>query len=160
MICIRLFCFCGVFLLYLPLSSDDRCQLFFHIPDFCFTINGAISNFQCKVDKNNMHKPKWHHIKSINHFRTFDDVASIRYSLWWRHNERNSISNHQPVYATICSDADQRKHQSSTSLAFLRGIHQGPNSLHKWPVTWKMFPFDDVVMSVKKYCAEVWYLFL
>ena len=39
------------------------------------------------------------------------------------------------------------KHQSSASLAFVRGIHPGPlNSLHKWPVMRKMFPFDDVVM--------------
>ena len=27
------------------------------------------------------------------------------------------------VYSTVCSDADQRKHQSSASLAFVRGIH-------------------------------------
>ena len=44
--------------------------------------------------------------------------------------------------------ADQRKHQSSASLAFVRGIHRWPvNSPHKWPVTRKMFPFDDVVMN-------------
>ena len=51
------------------------------------------------------------------------------------------------VYSTIYSGADQRKHQSSTSLAFVRGIHRGPvNSPHKGPVTRKMFPFDDVIM--------------
>ena len=51
------------------------------------------------------------------------------------------------VYLTIYSDADQRKHQSSASLAFVRGIHRGPvNSPHKWPVTRKMFPFDDVIL--------------
>ena len=51
------------------------------------------------------------------------------------------------VYSTVDSDADQRKHQSSASLAFVRGIHRGPvNSPHKWPVTRKMFPFDDVIM--------------
>ena len=51
------------------------------------------------------------------------------------------------VYSTVYSDADQRKHQSSASLAFFRGIHRGPvNSPHKWPVTRKMFPFDDVIM--------------
>ena len=49
------------------------------------------------------------------------------------------------VYSIIYSD--QRKHQSSTSLAFVRGIHRGPvNSPHKWPVTRKKFPFDDVIM--------------
>ena len=36
------------------------------------------------------------------------------------------------VYSTVYSDADQRKHQSSASLAFVRGIHRRPvNSPHK-----------------------------
>ena len=52
------------------------------------------------------------------------------------------------VYSTVYSDPDQRKHQSSTSLAFVQGIHRGPvNSPHKWPVTRKMSPFDDVIMA-------------
>ena len=51
------------------------------------------------------------------------------------------------VYWTVYSAADQRKHQISASLAFVRGIHWWPvNSQHKWPVTRKMFPFDDVIM--------------
>ena len=51
------------------------------------------------------------------------------------------------VYSTIYSDADQRKHQSSASMAFVRGIHRWPvNSPHKGPVTRKMFSFDDVIM--------------
>ena len=51
------------------------------------------------------------------------------------------------VYSTVCSCEDQRKHQSSTSLAFVRGIHRWPvNSPHKGPVTRKMFPFDEVIM--------------
>ena len=48
------------------------------------------------------------------------------------------------VYSTVYSDADQRKHQSSASLAFVCGIHRGIP--HKWPVTRKMFPFDEVIM--------------
>ena len=51
------------------------------------------------------------------------------------------------VYLTVYSGADQRKHQSLASLAFVRGIHRWPvNSPHKWLVTRKMFPFDDVIM--------------
>ena len=58
------------------------------------------------------------------------------------------------VYSTVCSDADQRKHQSSTSLAFVRGIHRWPvNSLHRWPVTRNMFPFDDVIIYVSSYVS-------
>ena len=41
------------------------------------------------------------------------------------------------VYSTVYSVADQRKQQSSASPV---------NSPHKWPVTLKMFPFDDVIM--------------
>ena len=52
------------------------------------------------------------------------------------------------VYSIVCSGTDQRKHQSSASLAFVRGIHWWPmNSPHKGPVTQKMFPFDDVITS-------------
>ena len=51
------------------------------------------------------------------------------------------------VYSTVYSGADPRQHQSSASLAFVRGIHRWPvNSPHKWPVTRKLFPFDDVIM--------------
>ena len=63
------------------------------------------------------------------------------------------------VYSTVYSSLDQRKHQSSASLAFLRGIHRWPvNSPHKWPVKRKMFPFDDVIMwyhSILPMCFTV-----
>ena len=56
------------------------------------------------------------------------------------------------VYSTIYSGADKKKHQSSASLAFERGIHRWPvNSPHKWPVTRKMFPFNDVIMICPLY---------
>ena len=56
------------------------------------------------------------------------------------------------VYLAVYPGADQRKHQSSASLAFVREIHRWPvNSPHKGPVTRKMFPFDDVIMSI---CVE------
>ena len=80
----------------------------------------------------------------------------IFFSLQRRHNGCNGIWNHQPHYCLLnrlfWRSIDQRKHLSSTSLAFVRGIHQWPvNSPHKWPVTRKMFPFDDVIMS--NFCA-------
>ena len=59
----------------------------------------------------------------------------------------SQIANLTVVYSAVYSDVDQRKHQSSASLAFVRGIHRRPvNSPHIWPVTRKMFPFDDVIM--------------
>ena len=54
------------------------------------------------------------------------------------------------VYSTVYSDTDQRKHQSSASLAFVQGIHRWlVNSRHKWPVTRKMFSFNDVIMPLE-----------
>ena len=51
------------------------------------------------------------------------------------------------VYSAVNSGANQRKHRSSASLAFVRGIHRWPvNSPHKWPVTRKMFPLDGVIL--------------
>ena len=51
------------------------------------------------------------------------------------------------VYSTVCSGNDQRKHQSSSSLAFVRGIRRWPvKSPHKGPVTRKMLPFDDFII--------------
>ena len=64
-------------------------------------------------------------------------------SLQWRHNEcdGSQITSLMIVYSIVCSGADQRKHQNSTSLAFLRGIHRWPvNSPHKGSLTRKMFP--------------------
>ena len=58
------------------------------------------------------------------------------------------------VYSTVYSGEDQRKHQSSASPAFVRGIHRWPvNSSHKRPVTRKMFPFDDVIMQYRFWCS-------
>ena len=74
------------------------------------------------------------------------------------------------VYSTVYSGADQSKHQSSASLAFVWGIHRGPvNSPHKWPVTRKMFPFDDVIMMYldiifvthdQVFCEVLWAILL
>ena len=76
-------------------------------------------------------------------------------SLLWRHYGRGSVSNHQPRDCLLNRLFGRRskKNQSSASLAFVWGIHRGPvNSPHKWPVTRKMCPFDDVIM-----CNIVWW---
>ena len=59
----------------------------------------------------------------------------------------SQITSFTIVYSCVYSGADQRKHKSSASLAFVRGIRRGSvDSPHKWPVTRKMSPFDDVIM--------------
>ena len=61
------------------------------------------------------------------------------------------------VYSTVCSGADQRKHQSSASLTFVRGIHRGwVNYPHKGSVTRRMFPFEDVIMVCTNSISNVW----
>ena len=58
------------------------------------------------------------------------------------------ITSRTIVYSIVYSGADKRKHESSASQAFVRGIHRGPViSLQKWPVTRKMFPYDDVIVA-------------
>ena len=74
------------------------------------------------------------------------------------------------VYSVTYSGADQRKHQSSASLAFVRGIHRWPvNSPHKLPVTREMFPSHDVTMirqvssqytTVSTKAISVWNMYL
>ena len=73
---------------------------------------------------------------SIPHF--FDVIMS---------SIASQITGVSVVYTIVCWGADQRKHQSSPSLASVREIHRWPvNSLHKGPVTRKIFPFEDVIM--------------
>ena len=83
-----------------------------------------------------------------------ENVWSMPFLVWsmplqWRHNGRDSVSNQQPHDCLLnrLFRRSHRKHHSSASLPFVRGIHQGPvNSPHEWPVTRKTFPFDDVIM--------------
>ena len=59
----------------------------------------------------------------------------------------SQITGFSIVYSTAGSGAHQRIHKSSVSMAFVWGIYRWPvNSLHKRPVTRKMFSFDDVIM--------------
>ena len=52
------------------------------------------------------------------------------------------------AYSTVYLGTDQRKHQRFPSLVFVKGIYRIPmNSPHEGPVTRKMFPFDDVIMT-------------
>ena len=82
-----------------------------------------------------------HRPNNISHGVAYHYKAVIMVSI------ASQITSLTIVYSAVYSGADQRKNQSSASLAFVRGIHHSPvNSPHKWPVTRKMFPFDDVIM--------------
>ena len=74
----------------------------------------------------------------------------------------SQITRVSTVCSSVCSGADQRKHQRPASLAFVRRIHRWPvDSRHKGPVTRKMFPFDDVatysllIRDVTVVCGQI-----
>ena len=71
-------------------------------------------------------------------------------SLQRRHNGRDGASNHQPHHFLL-NRLLRRKSMKTSKLrvtGLCRGIHRWPvNSSYKWPVTRKMFRFDDVTMD-------------
>ena len=74
---------------------------------------------------------------------------SIHYNDVIRSAMASQITGVPIVCSAVCLSVDRRKHQSSVSLAFERGIHRWPmNSLHKGPVTRKKFAFDDIIIYI------------
>ena len=61
----------------------------------------------------------------------------------------SQITSHTIVYSSVYSGAGQRKHQSSASLAFVRGIHGTGEFPAQRASNAEMFPFDDVIMTIE-----------
>ena len=73
------------------------------------------------------------------------------YSLRWRHDGPDGVSNHQPPDCLL--NRLLRRRSKKTSKLRVTGLHRWPvNSPHKRPVTRKMFPFDDVIILHWDYC--------
>ena len=72
----------------------------------------------------------------------FNAVKSnfIKGTLQWRHNGRDSVSNHQLRDCFL--NRFFRRRSKKISKLRVAGL-----CVHKWPVTRKMFPFDDVIMQ-------------
>ena len=70
-------------------------------------------------------------------------------SLHWRHNDHDSVSNHQP-HDCLLNRLFRRRSKKTSKLrvtGLCAGNSPGPvNSPHKGPVTREKFPFDDVIM--------------
>ena len=71
-------------------------------------------------------------------------------TLQWRHNERHGVSKHRRLYCLFNCRFSRRS--KKTSKPRVTGLCAGNspwsvNSLHKRPVTRKMFPFYDVIMK-------------
>ena len=77
-------------------------------------------------------------------------VSSAKLPLHWRHNDHDSVSNHQP-HGCLLNRLFRRRSKKTSKLrvtGLCVGNSPGPvNSPHKGPVTRKMFPFDDVIMT-------------
>ena len=59
------------------------------------------------------------------------------------------------VYLTVYSDADKKTSKLRVT-GLCVGNSPGPvNSPHKWPVTRKMFPFDDAIMYTTEIKQEI-----
>ena len=71
-------------------------------------------------------------------------------SLQWRHNDHDGVSNHQP-HGCLLNRLFRRRSKKTPKLrvtGLCVGNSPGPvNSQHKWPITRKMFAFEDVIMS-------------
>ena len=82
----------------------------------------------------------------LNYIHSIHMTITLR----WRHNGRDSVSNHQSHHCL--PNRLFRRTSKKTSKLCVTGLcvgnSPGPvNSPHKWPVTRKMFPFDDVIMT-------------
>ena len=114
-----------------------------------------------------IHKDKWLYHEVL----AFDSLSQRQVSsdnrwcgIWcelWHYSDvimgtmASQITSLTIVYTTIYPGADQIKQLSPASLAFGWGIHRGPrNSPHKWPVTWIILPFDDVIMVKGAFCSS------
>ena len=125
------------------------------------------TNFHRNLNENT-YKSIWNiRLKNCGHFVSYTNVSVSMTPghngfTWWLFSNMmikchysdvimgamaSQITTVSIVYSPVYSSADQRKHQSSVSLAFVRGIHRWPvNSPHKGPLTRKMVPFDDVII--------------
>ena len=71
---------------------------------------------------------------------------NARWTLPWRHNECDGVSNHRRL-ACLLIRLFKRRSKKTPKLRVI-GFMRGPvNSPHKGPVTHKMFPFDDFIMK-------------
>ena len=78
-----------------------------------------------------------------------NQLSTLTHSLWWRHNGRDSFLNHQPRDCLLnrLFRLTSKKTSKFRGTGLCAGNSPGPvNSPHRWPVTRKMFPFDDVIM--------------
>ena len=93
--------------------------------------------------------PKSQHPIDISLKLLIQDYSRI--SLQWRHNDCDGVSNHRRIDCLL--NRLSRRNSKETSKLRVTGLCEGNspvNSPHKGPVTRKMVPFDDVIISQNK----------
>ena len=90
-------------------------------------------------------RPGWFELVIIGHHDRY-----LGFTLHWRHNDYDGVSNHQPR-GCLLKRLFRRRSKKTSKLrvtGLCVGNSPGPvNSPHKGPVARKMLPFDDVIMS-------------
>ena len=99
----------------------------------------------------------WSHLRMVL-LRICLPLSSLFKTLWWRHNDHDSVSNHQP-HECLLNHLFRRRSKKTSKLrvtGLCVGNSPGPvNSPHKGPVTRKMFPFDDVIMTTHRHWIHI-----
>ena len=120
------------------------------LPQCCMNTfgNGLLLNICHNKDQSNIIKGNVsnHVLKAGSQIYFERSITCTHYIDIIRSAMASQITGVPTVCSNVCSCTDQRKHQSSVSVAFVKGIHLWPvDSPQKGPVTWKMSPFYDHV---------------
>ena len=115
------------------------------------TINPGIlpEVLQCEPVMNQTSlNPDWYRNWNI----TFDIHQNFLHvlTLHWRHDDHDGVSNHQP-HGCLLNRLFRSRSKKTSKLrvtGLCVGNSPGPVNPPKGPVTRKMFPFDDVIMTL------------
>ena len=91
----------------------------------------------------------WLQWRCVDIMRKHTSNYQVPSSLQWRHNGRDSDSNHHP--RDCLPNRLFRCRSKKTSNLRVTGFcarNSPVNSPHKWPVTRKIVPFDDVIIYI------------
>ena len=144
-----------------------------HLP--CHLIEGVVCNISASLFRTEYVQPQmtddrlydtvlyvWLQHTSISHVLSSFQFPS---TLQWPHNGRDGVSNHQPHHWLLNRLYRHRSKKTSklrvTGLSVCRSkkisklrviglcvYGEFTGDPHKWPVTRKMIPFDDVIMKL------------
>ena len=124
--------------------------------DFSFLYRGKYGTSGCFIPRPGPASIKFNGIfntRNIAYFKTVlirtRDIVNWVFSLQWRHNGCDGVSNKQRIdFLLSCLFMHRSKKTSKLRVTGLcEGNSPGPvKSPHKSPVTRKIYPFDDIIL--------------